>query len=103
MFRVVQRSAGILRGRFDCNILKPKTSSAVGRYNQEKLIEQLLPASGVVVVQRCHYHSSQTGGEKLDEFFPEVVDFPGRHIGPRKHESRAMLKDLGYNVSYALL
>ena len=47
--------------------------------------------------------SAGKGDAKLDEFFPEVVDFPGRHIGPRKHESRAMLKDLGYSVSKDLV
>ena len=33
---------------------------------------------------------------KLDEMVPITVDFPARHIGPRKHDARAMLKQLGY-------
>ena len=33
---------------------------------------------------------------KLDEIVPVTVDFPARHIGPRKHDARAMLKQLGY-------
>jgi len=33
---------------------------------------------------------------KLDEMVPVVVDFPARHIGPRKHDARSMLKQLGY-------
>ena len=37
---------------------------------------------------------------KLDEFFPNVVDFPNRHIGPRKHETQAMCNEVGYSVSY---
>ena len=45
------------------------------------------------------YHTGAHGNDKLDEIFPKVVDFPGRHIGPRKHESKAMLTELGYNVS----
>ena len=36
---------------------------------------------------------------KIDEFFPNVVDFPNRHIGPRKHETQVMCNELGYNVS----
>ena len=36
---------------------------------------------------------------KIDELFPNVVDFPNRHIGPRKHETKAMCDELGYNVS----
>ena len=37
---------------------------------------------------------------KLDELLPPVFDFPGRHIGPRKHEAREMLKEIGYSVSW---
>ena len=37
---------------------------------------------------------------KIDEFFPNVVDFPNRHIGPRKHETQVMCNELGYNVSF---
>ena len=36
---------------------------------------------------------------KLDAIFPNVMDFPNRHIGPRKYESKAMLNELGFNVS----
>jgi len=36
-------------------------------------------------------------GSKLDEILPHTVDFPARHIGPRKHDVRSMLKQLGYN------
>ena len=35
---------------------------------------------------------------KLDELFPRVEDFPAHHIGPRRHEAKAMLQILGYNV-----
>ena len=28
-----------------------------------------------------------------------VEDFPNHHIGPRRHEAKAMLQTLGYNVS----
>ena len=93
MFRVV-RSLGTLPKRIDTSLM-----GACGwRCRHKNNVENLTPAV-IGVVQRCSYHASQSSGEKLDEFFPEVVDFPGRHIGPRKHESRAMLKDLGYNVS----
>jgi len=33
---------------------------------------------------------------KLDTIIPATVDFPARHIGPRKHDVRGMLKQLGY-------
>ena len=39
---------------------------------------------------------------KLDEILPEIVDFPARHIGPRKHEAKMMLAELGYEVLYIL-
>ena len=34
---------------------------------------------------------------KLDEIVPMTADFPARHIGPRKHDARTMLKQLGYS------
>ena len=34
----------------------------------------------------------------LDEIVPEVADFPARHIGPRKHDAKVMLAELGYEV-----
>lgn len=40
---------------------------------------------------------------KLDELFPRVEDFPSHHIGPRRHEAKAMLAELGYNVSTFML
>jgi len=33
---------------------------------------------------------------KLDAILPATVDFPARHIGPRKHDVRGMLKQLGF-------
>jgi len=33
---------------------------------------------------------------KLDAIVPAVADFPARHIGPRKHDVRTMLKQLGF-------
>ena len=41
-----------------------------------------------------------TATTKLDEILPEVADFPARHIGPRKHDAKAMLAELGYKVSH---
>ena len=40
---------------------------------------------------------------KLDDLFPKVVDFPARHIGPRKHEAKDMLKTIGYSVRLVLI
>ena len=41
---------------------------------------------------------SAMSAAKLDELFPPVVDFPSRHIGPRKHETKDMLKMIGYET-----
>jgi hypothetical protein len=34
----------------------------------------------------------------LYEILPDVADFPARHIGPRKHDAKVMLAELGYQV-----
>ena len=44
--------------------------------------------------------SSIRSNPKIDELFPNVVDFPNRHIGPRKHETQAMCNEVGFNVSH---
>ena len=44
-------------------------------------------------------HDPEAPQSKLDEIFPLVEDFPSHHIGPRKWEAKAMLNELGYNVS----
>ena len=36
---------------------------------------------------------------KLDKLLPQVEDFPSRHIGPRRHDAKDMLRILGFNVS----
>lgn len=46
-------------------------------------------------VQRCI--SAQSS--KSDVLFPERVDFPDRHIGPRDQDIVTMLDSLGYKVS----
>ena len=52
-----------------------------------------------VVSVACFSLSSRAASQgKLDELLPHVSDFPGRHIGPRKHEAREMLKEIGYGV-----
>jgi len=40
---------------------------------------------------------ASTVSSKLEEMVPVTVDFPARHIGPRKHDARAMLKQLGFS------
>jgi len=40
--------------------------------------------------------SSSSSSTKLETIMPPTVDFPARHIGPRKHDVRNMLKQLGY-------
>jgi hypothetical protein len=42
--------------------------------------------------------SAAAFGSKLDELLPRVVDFPSRHIGPRKHEAKQMLHEIGFSV-----
>ena len=37
-----------------------------------------------------------TVSSKLEEMVPVTADFPARHIGPRKHDARTMLKQLGF-------
>lgn len=43
-------------------------------------------------------YSSSSGVSKLDTILPPTEDFPARHIGPRKHDVRGMLKTLGYRT-----
>lgn len=40
-----------------------------------------------------------TQSTKSDSLFPERVDFPSRHIGPRDQDVVTMLDLLGYKVS----
>jgi len=42
--------------------------------------------------------TSMTATSVLDEIVPEIADFPARHIGPRKHDAKVMLAELGYEV-----
>ncbi len=35
---------------------------------------------------------------KLDDILPKVADFPARHIGPRRHDAKEMLRTIGFNV-----
>jgi len=44
------------------------------------------------ILARC----ASTNASKLDTLMPDTVDFPDRHIGPRKHDVQHMLKKLGY-------
>ena len=39
---------------------------------------------------------ASTASSKLDTIMPVTVDFPARHIGPRKHDVRSMLKQMGF-------
>lgn len=39
----------------------------------------------------------------VKDVFPNKIDFPTRHIGPRKTEVVAMLDLLGYKVAIAVL
>ena len=67
------------------------------RLRSDKVLARVLldqsrggPISGALLVRLASTTS------KLDEMVPITVDFPARHIGPRKHDARAMLKQLGY-------
>merc|ERR1712172_364660 len=46
-----------------------------------------------LILARC---ASSAAINKLDVIMPPVEDFPARHIGPRKHDVRNMLKQLGF-------
>ena len=48
------------------------------------------------VSRRGHQLLVRLASTKLEEIVPVVADFPARHIGPRKHDARTMLKQLGY-------
>ena len=48
--------------------------------------------------RKFHLGVANPSGSKLDELLPKVVDFPARHIGPRKHEAKDMLNEIGYAV-----
>ena len=43
--------------------------------------------------------SASALSSKLDKLLPQVEDFPSRHIGPRRHDAKEMLRILGFNVS----
>ena len=43
--------------------------------------------------------SASVLSSKLDKLLPQVEDFPSRHIGPRRHDAKDMLRILGFNVS----
>ena len=45
-----------------------------------------------VVLARC----ASSASTKLDTIMPITADFPARHIGPRKHDVRSMLKQMGF-------
>jgi len=58
----------------------------------ENIGHQSKKKSGQFLLARC----SSTTANKLDTLMPATVDFPDRHIGPRKHDVQKMLKQLGY-------
>ena len=61
---------------------------------QEKMIRTLVKRGAQSSVIPTRYAS--TNQSKLDTIMPVTVDFPARHIGPRKHDVRSMLKQLGF-------
>ena len=65
-------------------------TSSLGFYSADGIAPALASAGAPIQVP-----SPPT---KLDEFLPEIADFPARHIGPRKHDATAMLEELGYKV-----
>lgn len=46
------------------------------------------------ILARC----ASSNASKLETLMPDTIDFPDRHIGPRKHDVQYMLKKLGYGT-----
>lgn len=46
------------------------------------------------ILARC----ASSSASKLETLMPDTIDFPDRHIGPRKHDVQYMLKKLGYGT-----
>ena len=50
-------------------------------------------------IVKCLKHIQTLKAKMTNTNTSRVEDFPNHHIGPRRHEAKAMLQTLGYNVS----
>lgn len=64
------------------------------RYLKPRLLYSLHTKSANNKCSNFRYASTTTS----DTLFPETVDFPSRHIGPRDQDVVTMLDLLGYKV-----
>lgn len=71
---------------FNCGVVNNKSL-----YNLTKFASRELKC---LKVARC----VTTQSSRLESLFPERVDFPSRHIGPRDQDIVTMLDSLGYKV-----
>ena len=66
------------------------------KYNNYKNVQQNVHKKILKWEIRC----VTTQSSKSDNLFPERVDFPQRHIGPRDQDIVTMLDLLGYKVFF---
>lgn len=74
-------------------LLKNKLTSKKSVATLQKILNEGQPRIWNNEVRSVSMHSSQS-----DNLFPERVDFPNRHIGPRDQDVVTMLDLLGYKV-----
>ena len=73
-------------------MLRLRTTASFARTCRRPLLRQQQQSSRSL-------SSASVLSSKLDKLLPQVEDFPSRHIGPRRHDAKDMLRILGFNVS----
>ena len=77
-------------------MLRLRATASIARTCRRSLLQQHQNS-------RSLFSASALSSSKLDKLLPQVEDFPSRHIGPRRHDAKDMLRVLGYNVSLHVL
>ena len=72
-------------------MLRLRATASIARTCRRSLLQQHQNS-------RSLFSASALSSSKLDKLLPQVEDFPSRHIGPRRHDAKDMLRVLGYNV-----
>lgn len=75
-------------------LLKP------GSYLKSNNINKKVKQNVYNQILKCESRCVATQSSKRDNLFPERVDFPQRHIGPRDQDIVTMLDLLGYKVIF---
>ena len=76
-------------------MLRLRATASIARTCRRSMLQQ-------DQISRSLFSASALSSSKLDKLLPQVEDFPSRHIGPRRHDAKDMLRILGYNVSLHL-